>query len=269
MKVGIVGLGLIGGSLARDLRDDGCTVFGVDRDPTTVRRAVDENVIAGALDPASVDAVVLAVPVRAAPAWLDTLAPDLAPGAVITDVGSTKRSVMAAAAASGLADRFVGAHPVAGDHRSGWTAGRLGLFRDRRVWICRGGAGEGAVEEVESLWRRVGGTPRRIEAADHDRMLAWASHLPQVTTSALAAALAAAGVGRQQLGPGGLDATRIAGSSPPMWLDILADNADLLGPALDALIAELSAVRGAIADGDGRATEALLRRGQEWSAAGG
>ena len=264
--VGVVGLGLIGGSLARDLAAAGYHVLGTDHDPTTEQRARDEGVVAGPFDPTLVDAVVLAVPVRALPAWIRKLAGSLPDHAVVTDAGSTKRSVIEAAEAAGVGPRFLGAHPVAGDHRSGWDAGRTGLFAGATVWTCatRETAPE-TRERIESLWRAVGAEPRAIDAAEHDRLLARTSHLPQAVASALGLALAREGIAAGQLGPGGRDTTRLAASDPDVWTDILADNHGEVEAALEQLIGVLTRFRRAVREADDATVRSLLAAGRAWS----
>ncbi|MDX1674395.1 MAG: prephenate dehydrogenase/arogenate dehydrogenase family protein [Longimicrobiales bacterium] len=266
---GIIGLGLMGGSLARDLAAAGWRVLGADRDPGTVDAATEAGVIAGPLDPAAghagVDLVVVAVPVRAAPGWVRRLAEELSHGVVVTDVGSTKRSVVEAAESAGLGPRFVGSHPMTGDHRSGWAAARSGLYSGARVWLSpTASTRPDALAAVADLWRTVGAEPDRIDADEHDRLLARSSHLPQLVASALAAALAREGVPREALGPGGRDTTRLAGSDPEMWLDILVDNADRIGPALDTLLDTLSRSRDALGTGSEASLHDLLARGRVW-----
>lgn len=269
-SVGIVGLGLIGGSLARDLAAAGWRVLAEDRDHGTLAAARGAGVVDGPLEPAAVDSLdllVLAIPVRAAPARLHRLAGSLSPDSpvVITDAGSTKRSVTAAALDAGLGPRFVGAHPMAGSHQSGWGASRTGLFRGCRVWTCPSSASQdGAVTRVESLWRSVGGRPEPISPDDHDRLMAHASHLPQLAATALATALSRHGVPPDALGPGGRDATRLAASDPDLWTDILLDNADHVHPALDALAAELDTLARLLRDADSDAVRARLAAGRTW-----
>lgn len=246
--VAVLGLGLIGGSLARDLAGAGTRVVGADADPATVRAALAAGVIAEALDPhdprpdAGCDLVVIAVPVDAAPALLDRLAESLPPGSVVTDVASVKRGIMEAARTAGLARRFVGGHPMAGSHASGWASSRTGLFAGARVLLCPGTADPEAVTRVAGLWRAVGGVPDVLDEADHDREVAWASHLPQAASSALAAVLRDAGIPGAALGPGGRDMTRLAESDPGLWAGIARANADELGPALRALAERLDAL---------------------------
>lgn len=263
--VGVLGLGLIGGSLARDLAAAGRRVLGGDRDAAAVEAALEAGVIEGALVLDAVDLLVLAVPVPAAVALLPSLGEALAGRAVVSDTGSTKRSVMAAAAAAGLGDRFVGGHPMAGDHRRGWEAGRAGLFRGADVWICPGAARVEAVAEVAGVWQAVGASPRRTDAAAHDRLLARASHLPQAVASALGAALAGGGVGREVLGPGGRDTTRLAASDPDLWTGILLDNADEVLEALAGFQGAVAELRRALEERDAAQVAAVLVSGQRWA----
>lgn len=270
-SVGIVGLGLIGGSLARDLSAAGWRVLADDRDASTLRSAQDAGVVEGPIEPATVgslDLLVLALPVLAAPARLRQLAGSVTPDShvVVTDVASTKRSVTAAALEAGLAPRFVGAHPMAGSHRSGWSASRTGLFRGCRVWTCPTSASQdGAVSRVETLWLSVGGQPERITPDDHDRLIGRASHLPQLTATALAATLSRHGIPHDALGPGGRDTTRLAGSDPDLWTDILLDNADHVAPALADLAHELTTLATLLLDADTHAVRDRLAAGRAWT----
>lgn len=267
---GVVGLGLIGGSVARDLAALGWQVAAADRRPETLRAAERAGVARPfPLDEgpsADVELVVVAVPVDAVPAVLRRVGDWAPPAAVVTDVSSTKRSVVEAAGAAGLESRFVGSHPMTGDHRSGWGASRTGLFRGARVWLCPAPeAGDAAVHRVASLWRDLGADPAAIDATAHDRRVAWASHLPQVTASALAAVLDGAAISGRDLGPGGRDATRLAGSDPALWRDILMDNSDEVEPAVGALIDELTVLRRALQQGDDATIRALLASARDWA----
>ncbi len=280
-SAGIVGLGLIGGSLARELAARGVRVLGWDRDPATLRAALEAGVVAGSLAdmPAGVagreplelpgledvEAVLLAVPAEAAAELLGREAARLRRRLLVLDVASTKRAVVARAAELGLTT-FVGAHPLAGSERAGWGASRLGLFAGAPVYLCpHAGAEEEAVERAAAFWRELGGRPERLEAAAHDARLAWTSHLPQLASSALGLALAAAGVGREALGRGGHDATRLAGSDAELWTEIALDNADLVVPALGALEARLTGLRQALEAGDGAMVRGRLDAAAAWA----
>jgi prephenate dehydrogenase len=278
--VAVVGLGLMGGSLARDLAARGYRVVAADPDAAVLADARAHGVISGTfplgadrssdrraergLDEA--DLVIVATPVRAALPILRWLAGAAPPHAVLTDVGSTKRSITEAAGAAGLSTRFVGGHPMAGDHRSGWAAAREGLFIGSRVWLCAGDEGAADAEAlVAAMWAEVGALPLPIDAVDHDEMIAWSSHLPQLLASALGCALDGEGVDRSALGPGGRDTTRLAGSDPALWTDILMDNADALEPALDALLEELVRLRRHIGGLDDASLRATLEAARRWS----
>jgi prephenate dehydrogenase len=272
--VAIVGLGLIGGSVARDLAARGVRVLGHDRDPASVDAALAERVITADMDDdfggmEDADVLLLAVPVTAAAEVLERAGSRLGSVRLVTDAGSTKRGILAAAERVGIGDRFVGAHPLAGDHRAGWAASREGLFAGARVYLCPSThAAHQARTLARALWEMLGSEVMEMDAAAHDERLAWTSHLPQLASTALAAALARRGIARADLGPGGRDVTRLAASSPEMWAAIARENADAILPALDALAAHLHTLRDAIAGSDAEAIRAALAAGNAWSEAG-
>lgn len=249
MHAVVWGLGLIGGSVAQALRDRRWRVAGYDADRATRAAAAAAGIDLLPADGAGMevaDVAVLAVPVDALPATLTQLAPRLRRARLVTDVGSTKRGVVAAATRLGLAT-FVGAHPLAGDHRRGWAAARPDLLVGAPVYLCPGPAtAPRAVKRAQRFWRHLGLHPRILEPAAHDREVAWTSHLPQLAASALGAVLEAHGWPRARLGPGGRDTTRLAASDPALWAAIAAANADALAPALFALERELAALRRAL-----------------------
>lgn len=271
--VAVAGLGLIGGSVARDLAAAGVRVLGWDRDPAAVAAALGEGIVSAALGPGlegleAADVLLLAVPVGAAAAVLEAAIPRLGGIRLVTDCGSTKGSIVAAAERLGIAERFVGGHPLAGDHRSGWEASRTGLFSDATVYLCpTEQSSPGAVALARELWSAIGGVPVELPAAEHDRRLAWISHLPQVVSSALAATLAAQGFRRADLGPGGRDVTRLAASSPSLWADILLDNAPRVVEGLAALEARIRSIRALIEAGDAPSIWTALHSAPSWSEA--
>jgi prephenate dehydrogenase len=269
--VAVAGLGLIGGSLARDLAARGVRVLGCDPDAGALDAAVAEGVVsalgAGLEGVEDADALVLAVHVHAAPALLQAVAPRLGRVRLVTDAGSTKAGIVAAAARLGLGAKFVGAHPLAGDHRSGWPASRLGLFAGAALYLTPSAeSGAEAVALARELWTRVGARMVEMDAEEHDRLLAWVSHLPQVVSSALAAVLAGRGITRGDLGRGGRDITRLAGSSPEMWRDILAANAASVTGAIAEMERQLASARAAIGSGDAEAIRAWLAESNQWAA---
>src|SRR5262249_45831236 len=157
-SVAIIGLGLIGGSLARDLTERGIRVVAYDRDTSHLTAALRTHVVASALDESlggigDVDVVMIATPVSAAADLLRRIATSAPKVKLITDVGSTKAPIVEAARLLGLADRFVGGHPMAGDHRSGWDASRTGLFVDAPVYLCADREVDAASMEIaQALW---------------------------------------------------------------------------------------------------------------------
>jgi prephenate dehydrogenase len=270
-RVAVIGLGLMGGSLARDLAASGVTVLGYDANPIVSAAAREAGVVTEFLD-ASLDGVrsastiVLATPVDVAIELLDRLSPLIGPDAVVTDVGSTKAAVGERAEALGIGDRFVGSHPLAGDHRSGWTAARASLYQGATVFLCpAASATTRSSMAVEAMWTSLGAICVTLDASEHDRRMAWISHLPQVTSSALAATLAAAGFGTDQLGPGGRDVSRLAGSSPEMWQAIAISNARPLEAAVRSLQSELHEFERALRDADRAALLQFFQRAQEWT----
>jgi prephenate dehydrogenase len=262
--VAVAGLGLIGGSVARDLAAAGVRVLGWDRDRASVDAALAEGVVSAALGVEmkgleEAEVLVIAVPVGAAAGVLEAALPRLGGARLVTDTGSTKASIVAAAERLRIGDRFVGAHPFAGDHRAGWEASRAGLFSGATVYLCRTpSTSDAAMSLARELWGAIGGAPAELTAAQHDHRLAWTSHLPQVVSSALAGTLAANGFRRSDLGPGGRDVTRLAASSPSLWTDIFRDNHAALEEPLAALEARIASIRTALASGDGAAIEAAI-----------
>lgn len=268
--VAVIGLGLIGGSLARDLAARGVQVMGWDANEASVRAAVQAGAVRHSLfddltRAGHADAVVLAIPVLAAPRLLRDLAPHLESARLITDVGSTKASIVRTAEELGIGARFVGAHPLAGDHRSGWDASRAGLFDGARVFLTPAPSTEDdALRLATELWTMVGARPEVMDADEHDARLAWTSHLPQAVSTALALSLDEAGIPRPELGPGGRDVTRLAGSDPAMWTDVLIDNREAVSSALESMAARLSDLRRAVMTGDRDELQRLLARARTW-----
>ncbi len=246
--VAILGLGLIGGSVARALtRAGGWRVIAWSRAPDALERALADGAIDEvAADPVSAAAsaplVLLATPVPVILETLRALGPGLAAaGALVTDVGSSKSLVMAAAArVPGL--RFVGGHPMSGAESAGYGASRASLF-DERPWVVVPGPASRPedVTAVGDLVRACGARPVELDAATHDRAVAAISHLPLVASLALAdAALASADwpVARQLAAQGWRDMTRLARGDPAMGGGMLATNA----PAVAERLRDLRAV---------------------------
>jgi prephenate dehydrogenase len=269
-RIAVIGLGLMGGSVARALHARGVCVLGYDRDGTQLDAAMREGVVREALDSrfeglASAEVIVLALPVDATIALLPSLAPRLPAARLVMDLGSTKRSIVAAAETAGLGPRFVGAHPLTGSHRTGWGASRASLFDDARVFLCRTpSTTDGTLQLAESFWRELRAGVEMLDAAPDDEQMAWRSHLPHLVSSTLALALRDAGIRRSALGPGGRDMTRLAGGAPTMWYPIVRDNAAAIAAALGAYEARLHALRIALMEGDAGAARRFIESAADW-----
>lgn len=269
-RVAVVGVGLIGGSLALAARRAGLIgeVVGVGRSSANLQDAIDLGIADRVTsDPTAigpVDLVVLAVPVRSTPEVARTLAPVLAPGTVVTDVGSVKEWVVAQTQAELPAQvSFVGAHPIAGSERTGARAARADLFEHAVCVITPVDTTPvPAREAVAALWRGVGARVREMAPAEHDRALAWTSHLGHVLSYALSRSVGEAGGDLPSLGgPSLRDLTRLAGGSAPMWRDIFLSNDRAVLAAIDGFAAALADLRQAIDRGDDTALDALLELG--------
>jgi prephenate dehydrogenase len=272
-NIAIVGFGLIGGSIALAARERwaGVRITGIDRAPV-LAHAVGSGAIdrqANAIgDLTGIDLLVLAAPVEQNVRMVPDAVRCLGPDAVVTDVGGTKRDIVAAA--SGVADArapFVGGHPIGGAERGGFGFSRADLFRGR-PWIFTPApsAPQSVVDRLFAFTQGLGAKPTVMDAAAHDRLMAFLSHLPQLTASALMDVVgkaAGADGGLRVAGRGLVDTTRLASSPADIWRDICAANADDIAVALDALIARLQELRAGLQDGkavDSIFDEAARRR---------
>lgn len=239
--VAIFGVGLIGGSFALALREAGFsgTIVGVSS-PGTLQRALELKVIdrgATAEQAArSADLIYLATPIRHIIDCLAELSSWVQPGALVTDAGSTKAEIVGRAATLFGAGQFLGGHPMAGRERTGVEAAEAGLFVGRPYILTpRSPADLNSPNAQELLnWvRKMGARPLTLDALEHDRIVAFTSHLPQLASTALAALLERRGQPQAGVfGPALVDSTRLALSSYEIWGDILATNP---GPIQDAL----------------------------------
>ena len=273
----IIGLGLLGGSLALDLRRlyPAMTISGVARRQETLEEAAAMtceggavfNTLSSSLQLArEADLVVLCTPVQTILQQLVALAPLLAPGALVTDVGSTKRAVMNAATALPAEVSFVGGHPMAGSERKGLEAAQMHLYRGATWALCVPPGAEDAAARLSELILVLGGEPLCIEAETHDALVALSSHLPHVVAGALTNVVlggAYADAVLPFIAGGFRDSTRIAAASPAMWCDICLTNRDRILPAVDAMLVELTQWRAALLAGDAPLLEALLTTARE------
>jgi prephenate dehydrogenase len=267
-SVAIVGLGLIGGSIALGVRErwPESRVFGVDSESVRAHAlgagAIERGFDAvGALPDSSL--IVLAAPVRQN---IELLGQITRP-AIVTDVSGTKREIVGSARALSPGTTFVGGHPLGGGERGGFAFARPDLFAGR-PWIFTpdGDTSSDAVERLSRFVIGLGARPCILSAEEHDRVMAYISHLPQLAASALMETVgAAAGTeGLRMAGRGLVDSTRLASSPADVWRDICLTNADALGDALDCLIARLTQLRSDLQHGE--AIEAIFAAAAKWRA---
>lgn len=264
-KATILGVGLIGASLALALREKGlCRVlYGYGRDEENLKRAKALGIIdAYSMDAASAcreaDLVVFATPVGAFKKLAGVLGGSLKKGAVVTDVGSVKGDLvyeLEALMPAGV--NYVGSHPIAGSDKSGIDDAKPGLFRKALCIITpTENSDKDAVQKIAGLWSAVGGRVESMDAYEHDRIYAAVSHFPHLLAYEIVNAAAEAD--RSYLsyaGRGFKDTTRIASSSPELWRDICMFNGEDIVRLIDIFIARLETVRGYIAGSDADSLE--------------
>jgi prephenate dehydrogenase len=270
-RVAILGVGLIGGSFALALKEARACghVTGAGRSRANLELALERGVIdsiaADAVAAAhGADLVLLAAPVAQFPKLFRDMACVLGPKALVTDTGSTKRDVVAAARAAlgRKIGQFVPSHPVAGAEKSGAGAAAAELFRERRVIVTPlPENADSAVKKIEEAWAACGARTARMDAEEHDAVLAAVSHLPHVLAYALVHEIASRENGAQlfAFAAGGFrDFTRIASSHPEMWRDICVANRDRLLEELEKYRKELDAIGKLLEAGDGAGLEKLF-----------
>ena len=245
--LGVIGVGLIGGSIGLAARGAGWEVVGVD-EPEVLERAEASGAIGRASTLKEVrgaDLVVLAAPISRVTALVEELAPT---GALTTDVASAKSAIVRAADRAGL--RFVGGHPMAGSQLSGVANARADLFRGARYFLTPTDTTDpDDYREVSVFVRELGAIPTAVEPEKHDLLMAALSHLPHVMAAALLKV--ASDISPEALsfaGPSFRDLTRVGASNPALWSDILAENAPALGEALGAFAGAMAQLGSEIQD---------------------
>ena len=271
MRIAVLGVGLIGGSIGRAARArmDGATVVGFDPDPETVARAVGVGAVNRAA--ASVveacdgaELVVCAAPVSGLVELAREALAASGDDVVVTDVGSTKREIVDAL---GDDQRFIGGHPLAGAETAGVDNARADLFEGARWYLTPTERSSGLLyDRLQRTVAELGARPQAIDPQGHDRLLATISHLPHVLANALASEAAESLTQDSErlpdVGPSFRDATRVAGSNPAIWADIFASNRAAVADSVDAVAARLREAAELIRSGDREALAA-------WHAAAG
>ncbi|MCI0357626.1 MAG: prephenate dehydrogenase/arogenate dehydrogenase family protein [Planctomycetaceae bacterium] len=272
-NVAIIGVGLIGGSIGLGLRERKLAgrVVGIGRNADSLAKArrmgcVHETTTSVAEGVAKADLVVVCTPVEQIPAFIAQAAEHAPAGAVFTDAGSTKATVVAQTEAllharlDGLLP-FIGSHPIAGSEKTGAEAARGDLFEKRTVVITpTASTDDHATATIEHFWRSLKGRVTRLSPARHDEILARTSHLPHLIASALAAATPA---DMLPLTAGGWsDTTRIAAGDAEMWRQILLANSVQTLKGLDDFERVLARLRQAVEAGDGQRLAEILAEGK-------
>jgi len=269
MKIAVLGVGLIGGSIGLAARRLDSEVVGWGPNSSTLERAAERGAIdraAASVAEACADAdlVFCAAPIGALPELARAALEASGPDTVVTDAGSTKRRIVAAL---GDDERFIGGHPLAGAETAGVENARVDLFQDARWYLAPTERTSGILyDRLQRTIADLGARPQAIDAAAHDRLMATVSHLPHVLADVLAGQ-AAAELTRDsermpEVGPSFRDATRVAGSNPAIWSDIFTANGEALAAAIDDAIARLREASELIGSGEPDAVAA-------WHAAAG
>ena len=272
-RIAIIGLGLLGGSVGLALaeRRPDIVTCGYDRDPAVRRRAAERALVGTVCETAAeavagCDLAILCVPVGAIGAAARDLADTLPSGAIVSDVGSSKQSVVEALAEALPHHTVIPAHPVAGTEQSGPDAGFASLFQDRWCILTPpADAPPEAVEALTGLWRSLGAKVEVMDAKHHDLVLAVTSHIPHlIAYTIVGTASDMEEVTRGEVikySAGGFrDFTRIAASDPVMWRDVFLNNRDAVLEMLGRFTEDLTAMQRAIRSGDGEALHDLFSR---------
>lgn len=261
MRIAVLGVGLIGGSIGLAARRRlGAEVVGYDPDPATLVRAVE----LGALDEsrpslleavAGAEVIFCAAPVGALPRLVGGAIAASDSGAVVSDVGSTKRGLLDALTGLHGYGRFIGGHPLAGAETAGVEGSREDLFEGARWYLTPTASSDGVLFDLlRGLIADLGARPQAIDAATHDREMAQVSHLPHVLANVLVSSVAgseAEGTERPaEVGRSFRDATRVAGANPAIWADIYSSNSEAVAAEIDAAVERLQAAAELVRSGD-------------------
>ena len=277
-KLVIIGVGLIGGSFALSLRKAGLVkhITGLGRSKENLQHALELGIIDEISDNYSqalnkADLVLLAVPVGQTAEILQKINPHLEPQTIISDVGSTKQNVIAAARSSipEYFKNFVPAHPIAGAELSGSSAANAELFRDKNLILTPSDETDiDSIESIQTLWKGCGAHTSLMTPYQHDEMLAMTSHLPHILAFTFMNHMLSNSSEKNEdtllnfAGSGFRDFTRIASSSPEMWKDICLANRRLLLQQIRVYQNELARMNEILEDGDGAALEKFFLNAQ-------
>ena len=269
--VGIVGLGLIGGSLGLALKKARLTnkVLGVGRTKSNLEVAKELGQIDAIVDLPTLakesDLIILCVPVAQTKEVLSAIQPHLNKDKLVIDVGSTKMDVVACAKEvfGEQVSQFIPCHPIAGGAQHGAVAAKVDLFANKQIMICPLLENQpDDVQRIQDTWQTIGAKVYKMSALEHDHIFAAVSHLPHVLSYALMLQIANAEDAQKKFvhaGAGFRDFTRIAGSSPEMWTDISLANKDAILKELDAYLSILDRMKIAMQNNDATALQKMFQ----------
>lgn len=269
MKIGIIGLGCIGGSLALALagKKGISKICALDRDEQPIRMALACKAInEGTTKDYSIfsNCDILFIGVNTAEVLSEAEKAARVCKGIITDTASTKAGIMKAAARSGI-PRFIGGHPMAGSERNGFSAAKATLFTDAAYVLCRGSASGDDMKMLQNIIRLTGAIPLEMDEEAHDRAAALASHLPHIQAAVLCALASSGGEDVAKMAAGGFrDMTRIASCDPGMWADILISNQKALNKALCDQVQTVREIQRLIRNGDKKGLIQFLSQAREY-----
>ncbi|MEM6654596.1 MAG: prephenate dehydrogenase/arogenate dehydrogenase family protein [Planctomycetota bacterium] len=272
-RLAIIGVGLIGGSIGKAARERGVAgeVVGLVRSERSASRASAAGVVDSVtLDPVEAcrgaDFVLIGTPVRAIVETLGAVLPHLPNSAIITDAGSTKATVVGGAerllAPSAAGHRFVGSHPLAGDHRTGPEAARADLLDGKTVVVTPTDAtDDGALQQTTRFWEGLGARVASMPPGEHDSLVAQTSHLPHLVASLLANEIDDDAL--PFVASGWRDTTRVASGDPDLWIDILRENRGELQTAAERFRSRVDELVAGLANEDWKTLRGFLNRGKQ------
>ncbi len=272
MNIGVIGVGLIGGSMARDLKKQGHYLMGHDRNPSHVQQALDLGIIDKALDIKDLcvasDLIIISIPVKYAPQLLTQVLDQISWTSVVIDTGSTKGSICTAIEKHEKRSRFVACHPLAGTEFSGPTAAIESLFLKKKNIICNESqSDEDAVRTVLGIFEELGMHTLFMDATGHDRDMAYVSHLSHVSSFMLGSTVLDIEKDEKKIvnlaGTGFESTVRLAKSSPATWSSIFIDNKPHVLTALKSYIEHLSRFEKALERNDEKEIENLIVKANE------
>jgi len=273
MNVGILGLGLIGGSIGVDLmRQINVHVFGIDKNPKHEKIALDRSLIHSTISLEecleTIHLLILAIPVNSIAEILPIILDSMPENLVVMDTGSTKMSICKTVMHHPKRGRFVATHPIAGTEYSGPEAAVKGLFYDKKTIVCEPEKSDrDALEMVLNLYHALGMIPLYLTPEDHDRQLAFVSHLSHVTSFALSKTVLEVEKDDHRIfslaGSGFSSTVRLAKSNPHTWKAIFIDNQSFVLEALDAYILQLENFRELLSAKQSKSIEDYLLKSQE------